>query len=457
MDALIVVFVTGLIAMFIAMAKKPVLVLTTAVVGLLGAIALLAMQIQNPYNLINYEGLSFDGIAIMYSILTLVFGLLIILGGYAYFSRETEHTGEYISLILFSLVGSMCMIGFTDMFLFFLGLEILSIPVYVLAGSQKKNLFSTEASLKYFFTGSFATGILLFGIAWIYGATGSFSISEISNAIGEGRASGTMLGVGILLLMASFLFKIGGAPFHFWSPDVYSGSPNIVTGYMAAVVKLSGLIAFMKLFTFVFRDASDVWVSALYVLAILTMFVGNLSAIRQVKFKRILAYSSIANAGYALLVILPSSNDLFASLNALQFLWFYILGYGLSVIMLIVISLTVENESDDLEAYRGAGKKNPWIGFFLAVGLLSLAGIPPLAGFFGKYMVFSHAYKMYPELVIVAVLNSGIGIYYYLKIFMTFMASDHSEETEKPKPCVLQYIVLAICAIGLLVGPFVLM
>jgi NADH-quinone oxidoreductase subunit N len=456
MDALIVVFVTGLIAMFIAMGKRPVLVLSTAVVGILGAITLLVMQLQNPYNLIKYEGLSFDGITILYAILALVFGLLIILGGYSYFSREPEHTGEYISLILFSLVGSMCMIGFTDMFLFFLGLEILSIPVYVLAGSRKKDLLSTEASLKYFFTGSFATGILLFGIAWIYGATGSFSISEISNAIGEGRASGTMLGVGILLLMASFLFKIGGAPFHFWSPDVYSGSPSIVTGYMAAVVKLSGLIAFMKLFTFVFRDASDVWVSALYALAILTMFVGNLSAIRQVKFKRILAYSSIANAGYALLVILPAGNDLFSSLNSIQFLWFYIFGYGLSVIMLIVISMMANNESDDLDAYRGMGKKYPWIGFFLTIGLLSLAGIPPLAGFFGKYMVFSHAFKMYPELVIVAVLNSGIGIYYYLKIFMTFMASDHSEEADKLDSCVLQYIVLAICAIGLIAGPFVL-
>jgi len=457
MDALIVVFATGLIAMFIALAKKPALVLGTAVVGLLGAITLLALQVNHPYNLVKYDGLEFDGVSIYYSIMSLVFGLLIILGGYSYFSRESEHTGEYISLILFSLVGSMCMIGFTDLFIFFLGLEILSIPVYVLAGSNKKDLLSTEASVKYFFTGSFATGILLFGIAWLYGATGSFDISEIANAIGEGRASGSMLGVGILMIMASFLFKVGGAPFHFWSPDVYAGSPNIITGYMAAVVKLSGLFAFMKLFTFVFGEASQIWVSALYVLAIVTMFVGNLSAIRQVKFKRILAYSSVANAGYALLVILPSSKDLFSHLKALEFLWFYMLGYGLSVITLIIISLTVKNDSDELEGYRGVGRKNPWVGFFFTLGLLSIAGIPPLAGFFGKYMVFSHAFKMYPELVIFAVINSGIGIYCYLKIFMTFMASDHSEETEKPSPNTLQYIVLSICAIGLIAGPFVLM
>jgi NADH-quinone oxidoreductase subunit N len=324
-------------------------------------------------------------------------------------------------------------------------------------GSNKKDILATEASIKYFFTGSFATGILLFGIAWLYGATGSFAIAEIADAIGEGRASGSMLGIGILLIMASFLFKVGGAPFHFWSPDVYGGSPNIITGYMAAVVKLSGLFAFMKLFTFIFAEASQIWVSALYALAILTMFVGNLSAIRQVKFKRILAYSSVANAGYALLVILPSSRDMFSHLKALEFLWFYMLGYGLSIITLMVISLTVKNDSDDLEGYRGVGRKNPWIGFFFTLGLLSIAGIPPMAGFFGKYMVFSHAFKMYPELVIIAVINSGIGIYYYLKIFMTFMASDHTEESNQAKPNVLQYIVLAICAIGLIAGPFVLM
>jgi NADH-quinone oxidoreductase subunit N len=455
MDALIVVFATGIVTMFIALAKKPVLVLGTAVVGLLTAISLLFLQLSHPYNLVNYDGLEFEGITINYCILTLVFGLLILLGGFSYFARESVHTGEYISLILFSLVGSMCMLGFTDLFMFFLGLEILSIPIYVLAGSNKSDLLSTEASVKYFFTGSFATGVLLFGIAWLYGATGSFSLAEIATAIEDGRASGSMLGVGILLIMASFLFKVGGAPFHFWSPDVYAGSPNIITGYMAAVVKLSGLFAFMKLFTFVFGEAGDVWVSALYVLSILTMFVGNLSAIRQLKFKRILAYSSIANAGYALMVILPGSNNLLSHLNALEFLWFYLLGYGLSIITLMVISLTVKNDNDDLEGYRGVGRKNPLIGLFFTLGLLSIAGIPPLAGFFGKYMVFSYAFKMYPELVIIAIVNSGIGVYYYLKIFMTFMASNHDQNIEV-KPNLLQYMVLIVCALGLLFSSFVL-
>jgi NADH-quinone oxidoreductase subunit N len=455
MDALIVVFVTGLITMFIAMAKKPVLVLVTALTGLSTAIALLAVQLNHPYNLVKYEGLEFDGISIVYSMLALIFGLLIIAGGYDYFKREPEHTGEYISLILFSLVGAMCMIGFTDLFMFFLGLEIMSIPIYVLAGSKKKDILSTEASVKYFFTGAFATGILLFGIAWLYGATGSFQIAEIANAIGDGRASGSMLSVGILLIMASFLFKVGAAPFHFWSPDVYAGSPNIVTGFMAAVVKLAGMFAFMKMFAFVFGEASQIWVSAIYVLAMVTMFVGNLSALRQTKFKRILAYSSISNAGYALLSLLVVKGDFLSHIKNIEYLWFYLMGYGFAVIALIVISLTITNESDDLEGFRGVGRKNPVVGVIAALGLLSLAGVPPLAGFFGKYMVFSHAFKQYPELVIVAILNSGIGIYYYLKMLMTFLASDHTEETQTPRPTVLQYCVLIACAIGLIAGPFV--
>lgn len=432
--------------MFIAMAKKPALVLGTAVAGLSVAIALMINQWYAPNALVNYEGLEFNKVAIIFSALAMSFALLIIVGGYDYFQREPEHTGEYISLLLFSLVGAMCMVSFTDLFMFFIGLEILSIPIYVMAGSRKKDLRSTEAAVKYFFTGSFATGILLFGIAWIYGATGTFKLQEINMMINEGTAQGTLLNVGVLMVMASFLFKIGAAPFHFWSPDVYGGSPNIVTGFMAAVVKLAGLFAFMNMFTFTFGDLSDLWVGALFGLSILTMFVGNLSALRQTKFKRVLAYSSISNAGYALLAIMVQNFE------TVWNLWIYLLGYGLSIITLIVISLVVDNDSDDIEAYKGVGRKNPFIGFMMILGLLSLAGVPPLAGFFGKYMVFSNAFDQYPVLVIIAVINSGIGIYYYLRLLMTAMSKEEDEEVATLKPTILQYAVLAVCAVGLIIG-----
>jgi NADH-quinone oxidoreductase subunit N len=449
MDALIVVFVTGLISMFIAMSKKPSLVLLTAVAGLSIAICLMVGQWFNPYDLVKYEGLKFDEPAILYSIMAMSFTLLIIVGGFAYFKEEVEHTGEYISLLLFSLVGALCMLSFTDLFMFFLGLEILSIPIYVMAGSKKKDVLSIEASMKYFFTGAFATGIFLFGTAWVYGATGSFKLSEIALVINDGSAQGPLLSIGILMMMASFLFKVGAAPFHFWSPDVYGGSPNIVTGYMAAVIKLAGLFAFMKLFTFAFGGVFNLWSGALFGLIILTMFVGNLSALRQTKFKRLLAYSSISNAGYALISILTQD-----SLSVWN-LWIYLLGYGFAIIALIIVSVILDDNDDNMSSYKGIGRKYPFIGFVMALGLLSLAGVPPLAGFFGKYMVFSTAFNQYPLLVIIAVINSGIGIYYYLKLFMTVMSKEEGDDVFILKPTMLQYIVLSICAVGLIVGGFI--
>lgn len=446
MESLIVIFATGLLSLFIAMAKRPTLVLITSVIGLFTGLALMISQWYNPFQLVKYSGLQFDSPAILFSVLAIIFTLLIIVAGYAYFSRDKEHTGEYIALLIFSLCGALCMLSFTDMFMFFIGLEILSIPIYVMAGTRKKNLDSTEAALKYFFTGSFATGILLFGLAWVYGATGSFDLVDIAKAVSSGAANGPLLHVGVLIMMASFLFKVGAAPFHFWSPDVYGGSPNIVTGFMAAVVKLAGLFAFLKIFTFIFGDLHYLWSGALFGLIILTMFVGNLTALRQTKFKRLLAYSSISNAGYALLTVMVQDT---ASLTNL---WMYLFGYGFSVITLIIISLVLNDESDELSSYKGIGRKNPVLGVMLVLGLLSLAGIPPLAGFFGKYMVFASAFKEYPLLVILAIVNSGIGMYYYLRLMITAMSTEDSESVPELHPSLLQYVVLGFCAVALIAG-----
>jgi NADH-quinone oxidoreductase subunit N len=446
MDALIVIFVTGLIAMFIAMAKKPALVLGTSAAGLVTAFVLLLGQWSNPYKLFNYSGLEFDRVAILYSMLAVGLAFLLIVGGYSYLKKESEHTGEYISLLLFSLVGAMCLLSFTDLFMFFLGLEILSIPIYVMAGTRKKDLLSAEASMKYFFTGAFATGVVLFGMAWVYGSTGSFQLSEIALAINEGTADGALLSVGILLMMASFLFKVGAAPFHFWSPDVYGGSPAIVTGYMAAVVKLAGLFAFWKLFTITFGAMHGLWADALVGAIILTLVVGNLSAIHQTRFKRLLAYSSISNAGYALMTLLVQD------FTSVWNLWIYLMGYGLAIVIMILIAVIMDNDDDDIMAYKGIGRRNPFIGLLMAVGLLSMAGVPPLAGFFGKYMVFATAFKEYPLLVIFAIVNSGIGIYYYLRLFIVVLSNEGSDDAKVLKPSFSQYAVLTFALVVLLVG-----
>ncbi len=451
MDALIVIFLSGLISLFVAFTKKPILVLLTSSIGILAAIGLFIAQWNNPVTLFSYEGLEFTNSAILYSIAACIFGLFSILVGYNIYSKQPEHTGEYISLMVFSLVGAVCMLSFTDMFMFFLGLEILSIPIYVMAGTKKSDLRSSEASLKYFLMGAFATGVLLFGIAWTYGATGSFKLAEIAAAISTPSENGhsSILYVGILLILASFLFKVGAAPFHFWSPDVYEGSPNTVTGFMAAVVKLGAFGAFYKIFNVAFPEVHGFWAPAIMVLAVVTMFIGNLSALSQVRFKRLLAYSSITHVGYALLTIITVSSNSEANL------WVYLFGYGFSIIALVTIAQLLNDDEDKIDAFKGLAKRSPFLAAVAVLSLLSLAGVPPLIGFFGKYLVFSEAFTQYPILVIVAIANSGIGVYYYLKTIIAIFHKDDVSEEKIEIPS-LQVVVLSICALTILVGGLVL-
>jgi len=454
MDALIVLFASGLFTLFSAFTKKPIVVITTALAGIVLTLASLAYQLKTGHNCINldYKGLEFNSMTALYSIVTTaVTGLLIGLG-YQRFKENVEHVGEYIALMIFSACGALVMFSFTDMFMFFIGLEILSIPIYVMAGSNKNDLRSNESALKYFLTGSFATGLLLFGVAWVYGATGSFDLIEIQNAINSNdiASQGTLL-IGVLLILASFLFKVSSAPFHFWSPDVYDGAPHTVTGYMAGVVKISAFFAFMKIFGVAFGSESvhDFWAPIIAVLIVITLFVGNLSALNQTGFKRLLAYSSITHAGYTLLVILC------LNFTAPFDLWFYMTAYGCSIVVVIALGLAVNDENDRIEALRGLLHRNKFLGIAGIIAILSLAGVPPTAGFFGKYIIFNSASNTYLWLVIIALVNSGIGIYYYLKL-ITVIVSKPETDLPKIKISPLTAIVVVIATAGTLGLSFVL-
>ncbi|MDR0802305.1 NADH-quinone oxidoreductase subunit N [Fluviicola sp.] len=448
MDALLIVFASGLISLFAAFAKKPWLVVSSAMAGLLAAIIVILNQLQTGkafFDFLKYEGLLFDDLALVYSLAICVLALLIVGLGYERFKENPVHTGEYIGLLIFSTVGAMIMTAYTDMFMFFLGLEILSIPIYVMAGSNKTDIRSSEASLKYFLTGSFASGIFLFGLAWVYGATGTFRLWEIQAKIMEMESLSPILMIGVLLIMASFIFKIGAAPFHFWSPDVYDGAPHAVTGFMASVVKISAFYAFLKMFIvcFGFGELLGFWQNALVIMIIITMFVGNLSALRQVKFKRLLAYSSITHVGYTLLVFVSNS------MGSVMELWFYMFAYGFSIVGVIGVGLAVNDQEDRIEAWRGLGKRNPFLAIVGIVSLLSLAGIPPTAGFFAKYIVFSSAWANASWLVIIALINSAISIYYYLKVIATIISPVESGQ-EKIKLSPLTIGVLTLALIGML-------
>jgi NADH-quinone oxidoreductase subunit N len=387
--------------------------------------------------------LTFDNYAVAFSITLSLIAMLWFLMSKDYFENNTNIT-DHFALILFSLVGAVFMVSYSNLAMLFLGIEVLSISLYILAGSNFRNIFSNEASFKYFLMGSFATGFLLFGIALVYGVTGSFELQVIASEISAGTGDRTMwLYAGILMLIVGLAFKISAVPFHFWAPDVYEGSPTVVTAFMSTIVKIAAFAGFYRLFSTCFASTSDEWVPVIQVLAILTLLVSNITAVYQHSVKRILAYSSVAHAGY-LLISLVALNEISASA-----ILYYVIAYAVASITAFTVLHNVETDEENaiVDSFNGLARRNPYLAFCMGIALLSLAGIPPLAGFFAKYYLFTVAFQSgYIGLVLVAVLTSLIGIYYYFRIIIAM----YLKSTEKGM--IIQVparhtLILAICVL----------
>lgn len=344
------------------------------------------------------------------------------------------------------------MLNFGNLVMLFLGVELLSIPMYVLAGSDKQNLLSNEAALKYFLMGAFASGFLLFGIAMIYGASGTFDLAQIGAFANAGMASGNLPSLflaGIVMLIIAMAFKVSAAPLHFWAPDVYDGSPTLVTMFMATVVKIAAFGAFMKLFMVAFGAASASYISVLAIISVVTMTVGNFGALYQQSFKRMMAYSGVAHAGYLLLGLFV------ATLQAGSALLFYGLGYAVATISAFTIMLLVYygTDSENVSAFKGLGKKHPMLALIMTVALLSLAGIPPMAGFFGKYYLFSLTIqKGYLFLAVIGILNSLVSIVYYFRTIITMYADVPDNDTPLEIPTTYKIVLAITTTISLLLG-----
>jgi NADH-quinone oxidoreductase subunit N len=448
MIPLAALFVTGLIALFAAFAKKSQVVIGIVVVGILTTIGLLVREWNNPYMNMKYQGIIMDKYAIAFSIITLTLTLLVCLVAYDRYKNRLEHVGDYYSLLVFSACGALCLFSFTDLFMLFLGIEILSIPLYVLAGSKKNDLRSNEAALKYFIMGAFATGILLFGMTLIYGSTASFNVNTISMIASTQEHMPSMFYVGVIMMLCAFCFKVGAAPFHFWSPDVYTGSPTIITSFMATVVKIAAFGAFMKLFFSCFGMATSYWAPTLAVIAGLTMTIANITAVFQDNFKRMLAYSSVAHVGY-ILMALVASNHALSVFN----LMFYLVSYSLATLLIFTVYMRVKDHAahEGVSAFNGLGKSQPWMALAVIIGIVSLAGIPPTAGFFGKYFLFANVFNDYPWLVIVAILNSTISIYYYFKVVIAMYFTE-ADGNATPVSCLptINAVVVVICSLGVI-------
>jgi NADH-quinone oxidoreductase subunit N len=420
-----------------------------AYISLIFLIACAAVCVQFWNKVYSYfdGNLILDNLSLFFSFILILATFLIILISMKYLSLQDTNYGEYYALLLFALSGMIIMVSSQDLIVIFLGLEVLSISSYTLAGLRRSDEKSSEAAIKYFLLGSFASAFLVFGIALLFGATQSTSIPSIIEYFQSESALSMMALVGLGLVVVGFGFKIAVVPFHMWTPDVYQGAPTPITAFFSVGPKAVGFAVLLRIFYPYFREAlqSQAIFALLWIIAVLTMVVGNLIALRQTNVKRILAYSSIAHAGYLMIAILAGDNE--SLIFYLTVYLFMNIGAFASVIALG----KKDHEYLELEDYRGIGFKYPWIGATFSVFLISLAGFPPTGGFLAKFYVFSAAVRQgLVSLVIIGVLASLVSVFYYLRIIIYMYMKEPSYEVEINIDNPALFLVLFLCLYGVL-------
>jgi NADH-quinone oxidoreductase subunit N len=405
----------GIAVLALDVLKMRKLVLPVIMLGLLGLIGVsIADWGLNETPFAQYGGmLTFDNTALSFTIVFASIALLwFILAGDNYTAGTSQRT-DIFALVLFSLCGAVVLSAYTNLVMLFLGVEILSIPVYVLAASQRKNVLSNEAGFKYFFLGSLASAVLLFGISLCYGAVGSFELNAIQEHLSGGYYSPLVL-TGSALMLIGFAFKISVAPFHLWAPDVYQGAPTPVTAYMSTIVKGAAFAGMFKLFGSALQPLPEAYSTAIVFMIAVTLIASNITAVVQTDTKRMLAFSSISHAGFMLGFVLT------ASTTSPKYLIYYTLTYSIaSLISFFVIQhvAAIQNEDASTDAFKGLIKRSPVMAVSMTVALLSMAGIPPLSGFLGKYYVITNVIEHeHMALVIIMVITSAIGAFYYLRV-----------------------------------------
>ncbi|OIQ16000.1 MAG: NADH-quinone oxidoreductase subunit N [Flavobacterium sp. MedPE-SWcel] len=349
---------------------------------------------------------------------------------------------DFVAIKLFLLTGAIAMVTFGNLAMFFLGIEVLSIALYVLAASNPKDLKSNEAGMKYFLMGAFASGIILFGIALIYGATGSFDVATIYSAVLSGDLPQWFF-IGIVMLTIGLLFKIAAAPFHMWAPDVYEGSPALSTATMSTLAKVAAMASFFKLMSSLNHEVSGSYITIISVVAILSMTVGNLMALKQSSVKRMLAFSGISHAGFMLMVF-------FNPIATEGVLFYYAAAYALAGIaaFAVILYVTADKENEEIHNFNGLGKRNPLMAAVLTCALLSMAGIPIFSGFFAKLFLFTEVINTgHVAIVIIAVANSIISVGYYFKLILAMYTKDATEEAPAKVP--MSYSIVAVLAIAI--------
>ena len=388
-----------------------------------------------------------DNLSLFFIFILVLATAFVILLSMKYISLQDTNYGEFYALLLLALSGVVIMVSSIDLLVIFLGLEVLSISSYALAGLRIKDEKSSEAAIKYFLLGSFATAFLVYGLALLYGSSGSTNIITIINVFGSETSLSLMALIGLGLVIVSFGFKIAVVPFHMWTPDVYQGAPTPITAFFSVVPKAAGFAILLRIFFPYWKVAlnSQAIFWLLWIISALTMVVGNLVALRQTNLKRILAYSSIAHAGYLLVAILAQDN------SSLVFYLTVYLFMNIGAFAAVIALSKKGKEYLELEDYAGVGFKYPWIGITFSIFLFSLAGFPPTGGFLAKFYIFAAAVRQgLVPLVIIGVLASLISVFYYLRIIVYMYMREPSKEIEIAVENPALFLVLFLCLYGVI-------
>lgn len=453
MNAIIAATIIGVLLMFVGIWVKDksttVVISAILLIALLGINVWEAMQLTHngiplPPKMYFNNMLSFDSFGVWANMLLTACTVLYVLLLGKEVKNVGSHVAEYFALIAFILTGIYILASYNNMLMLFIGIEIMSIPQYILAGSDKRNLKSSEASLKYFLMGSFTTGILLMGITLLYGTTGTFNVADYN--LLETNNLNPMAIIGIIFILLAFSFKVSAAPMHLWTPDVYDGAPTPFTAFMATIVKAGAFIGFLRLFQSSFGKLSEHWQMLVAIITAATLFIGNITAVFQQSVKRMLAYSSIAQAGFMLFAII-SFNSM-----AWQSILIYAVAYSVATIGIFAVLLKLKDYTFD--GFNGLAKKEPVVAFFTTIFLLSLAGIPLTGGFMAKYYVLLSAIQQGNLfwLVIFGLLMAAISAYYYFRVIIAMYFKTGNPEFQTEITATDKLLLAATGVVVILIG-----
>ena len=447
MNTLIAIIGLGVLCLLFEIFNLRKAIVPMVIIGLLGVLGLTVSEFNSTESYYN-NMIVVSKFSTTFSSLFIILTIFLVALGHNFYENHQSKISDFIAIKVFLLAGAVAMVSFGNLAMFFLGIEVLSIALYILAASSRLNLKSNEAGMKYFLMGSFASGIILFGICLIYGAMGSFDVTEISE-LSQSAELPIWFPIGTVLVTIGMLFKVAAVPFHFWAPDVYEGSPALTTALMSTLAKVVAMATLYKLLSVMNADISEAFKIVVVVISMASMTVGNIMALRQTNVKRMLAFSGISHAGFMLMTLLSLSTSAGSLL-------YYAAAYSLSGIAAFSVILYVckNRDNEDVTNFHGLGKTNPLLAAILTAALLSMAGIPIFAGFFAKLVLFNQTIQAgYLALVIVAVVNSIISVGYYFKLILAMYTKEANEE-RKGKPFLIYAVAVVAIVLNIVLGMF---